>query len=93
MKSQFVLMFIFIIFLGLIIFLNSFRNIPSYPYDLSKYILEDFKVKLLLYDPTIVNQTYYSLCQEYGFICYYNGTHIIYSDGFRTLYISINLLT
>jgi len=89
MKSQFVLIFIFIIFLGLIIFLNSFNNIPSYPYDLSKYILEDFKVKLLLYDPTIVNQTYYSLCHEYGFTCYYNGTHVIYSDNFRILYISV----
>jgi len=92
MRSQFVLIFIFIIFLGLIVFLNSFKNIPSYPYDLSKYILEDFRVKLLLYDPVIVNQTYYNyLCQEYGFICYYNSTHIIYSDNLRTLYISVNL--
>jgi len=90
MRSQFVLIFIFITFLGLIVFLSSFKDIPSYPYDLSKYILEDFRVKLLLYDPTIVNQTYYDLCKEYGFTCYYNGTHIIYSDNFRTVYITVS---
>jgi len=90
MRSQFVLIFILIIFLGLIVFLNSFKDIPNYPYDLSKYILEDFRVKLLLYDLVIVNQTYYNLCQEYGFVCYYNGTHIIYSDNFRTMYIPIS---
>jgi len=89
MRSQFILIFILMISLGLIFFINSFRNVFSYPYDLSKYILEDFKVKLLLYDPSIVNQTYYSLCQEYGFICYYNGTHIIYSYNLKTVYVPI----
>jgi len=76
--------------LGLIFFLNSFRNVPSYPYDLSKYLLEDFKVKILLYDPSIVNQTYYNLCQEYGFICYYNGTHIVYSYNLKIGYVPIS---
>jgi len=78
------------VFLGLIIFLSNIKSVPNYPYDLSKYILEDFRVKLLLYNPEIVNQTYYNLCQEYGFTCYYNGTGIIYSDNFRTIYIPVS---
>jgi len=85
MRSQFIVIFILLISLGLIYFFFNIGEIPSYPYDTSKYIIEDFRIKLLLYDPELVNKTYYTLCMENGVLCYYNGTHIVYSDKFRNI--------
>ncbi len=89
MRSQFILIFTLLLLLGLLYFVYNVEAIPSYKYNLDKYFIEDFKVKLLLYNKTIVNSTYYELCKEYGVICYYNGTHIIYKKGYKTIVVKV----
>lgn len=78
MRSQFLLLFSIIILILSMIFINQIKNIKIYyPTNLAKYYAEDFLIKISI-NSTLANQTYYNFCESIGWICYYNGTNIIF---------------
>ncbi|MEM4511641.1 MAG: hypothetical protein QXD25_02405 [Nanopusillaceae archaeon] len=81
MKSQYILLFLIMITFFFIYYVNSLENYYFYHSEIDRYIAEDFKIKLNLYNEDLVNNTYYELCLEYNRICYYNTTHIIVEYG------------
>lgn len=84
MKSQYILVFLVLILAIFIYYVNNLQNYYFYISDIDKYIAEDFKIKLLLNNKTLVNLTYNKLCLEYKRYCYYNGSHVIVINGDKT---------
>ncbi|GEM_PF-1738927 len=88
MRSQFIILYLVIITFISIYFIESWsKNIYYYKPNEIRFILNDFytKIKMYpLYNKTI-NETYHMLCKDYGYICYYNGTHIIGKNN-HTIY-------
>lgn len=83
MKSQYISIFLLLIFTLFIYYISNIRNYYSYISEIDKYLAEDFKIKLVSNNREIVNLTYYNLCLEYKRYCYYNGSHVIVINGNR----------
>lgn len=83
MKSQYILIFIILIFSLFFQYLYNLRKNYIYVSDIDSYLAEDFRVKIRVFDnKDIINVTYFKLCLEYERYCYYNTTHIIvYSNN------------
>ncbi|MEM1687770.1 MAG: hypothetical protein QXM04_00010 [Nanopusillaceae archaeon] len=89
MRSQYIVIFLMLIFSLFIYYFSNFKNYYFYHSEIDRYIAEDFKIKLNLYNEDLVNNTYYELCLEYNRICYYNTTHIIVEYGNRIIILPI----